>query len=344
MTRNGSDGSATGAAAMQTDEAILPDGRPVRGITLEGGGLRARVLTLGAIVQELRLDGIDHPLVLGSPDIAAYLGEMRYVGAIVGRYANRIGQGRFSLGGEDFQTDRNFLDRHTLHGGSDGTDCQIWEVRSHRRDRVTLGLSLPDGHMGFPGHLNLTAQFTLADATLTITLSARSDAATPCSLAHHGYFDLDGGGDIRGHRLSIAAERYLPVDDDLIPTGEIAAVAGTRFDFRQAREIGPGGYDHNFCLSDAPRTLRPVARLTGQGGLAMQVETTACGLQLYDGAHLSGLPGLEGRIYETHAGVALETQFWPDAPNRPDFPDPILRPGDVFSETTRYRFARPGRT
>lgn len=316
----------------------LDDGRDVHLVALRSGALRAEVLTLGAIVRDLRLAGVDYPLVLGADDPGTYLGEARHVGAIVGRYANRIGGARFTLDGQEYRTDANFLGRHTLHGGADGADRQVWTIEAQAVDRVVLGLVLPDGHMGFPGNLRIRAEIALQDAALCFTLSAQSDAATPCSLAHHGYFDLDGEGDIRQHRLRIAAEHYLPVDAELIPTGEIAPVAGGAFDFRVARPIGDHGYDHNFCLSGGRQALRPVAELTGRNGVAMAIETTACGLQLYDGAHLDGVAGLEGRRYGRHAGLALETQHWPDAPNRPGFPDTILRPGQAWREVTRYAF------
>lgn len=316
----------------------LPDGREVQHITLRGGTLRAQVLSLGAIVQDLRLEGVAHPLVLGAPDIATYLGPARYFGAIVGRFANRIGGAGFDLDGQNWQTDPNFLDRHTLHGGAEGMDVQIWDIGALDESSVTLTLCLPDGHMGFPGEFLATARIALTDNALSFDLSATCDAPTPCSLAHHGFFDLDGRGDIRNHRLRIAADHYLPVDKQLIPDGKISAVAGTDFDFRQSRPIGNAGYDHCFCLSDAPAPLRPVAWLTGESGLDMRVETTACGLQFYDGAYMRDVPGLEGRSYGPHAGLALETQHWPDAPNRPDFPCAILRPGQTYRETTRYVF------
>nr|WP_256447744.1 aldose epimerase family protein [Paracoccus marinaquae] len=316
----------------------MADGRQVRRITLRSGGLRAQILTMGAIVQDLRLEGVAHPLVLGCDRLEGYLGPARYFGAVVGRFANRIGGARFTLDGREYRTDPNFRTRHTLHGGTQGTDLMLWTVESRAEDRVSLTLQLADGHMGFPGRMDMTAQIWLAEDALNLTLAATCDAPTPCSLTHHGYFDLDGAGDIRNYALMIAADHYLPVDDDLIPTGQIAPVEGSAFDFRAPRVIGQAGYDHNFCLSDGPRSLRPVARLTGESGLALQVETTACGLQFYDGAYMDGVPGLDGRRYGPHAGAALETQHWPDAPNRPAFPDAILRPGQIWSETTRYRF------
>lgn len=317
----------------------LPDGREVHRIALQCGPLRADVLTLGAIVQGLWLDGVSHSLVLGCPDIGDYLGPARYFGAIVGRCANRIGGARFAIDGQVYRTDPNFRGRHTLHGGQDGADAQIWRVEARSGDSVLLSLDLPDGHMGFPGRIGIAARIVLSEDALSFILMAESDAPTPCNLTHHGLFDLDGTGDIRAHRLTIAADCYLPVDDDLIPTGAILPVAGTRFDFRQPRLIGASGYDHNFCLSDGRAALRPVARLKGRNGLSMQVQTTAPGLQLYDGAYIENVPG-HGRRHGPHAGLALEAQGWPDAPNRPDFPDVILRPGSSYRETTIYRFAR----
>lgn len=203
-----------------------------------------------------------------------------------------------------------------------------------------MTFTLPDGDMGFPGTLSVRATIALQDGALCIDIRAETDAPTPCNLAHHGYFNLDGTEDVRFHSLRIAADGYLPVDDDLIPLGEAAPVAGTRFDLRRTRPIGPGGYDHNFCLSDGPVAPRAVADLVGQTGISMRIETDQPGLQAYDGAHFDGVEGLEGRRYGPFAGLALEPQGWPDAVNRPGFPDTILRPGRVYRQHTAYRFSR----
>lgn len=318
----------------------LPDGRKVDRLTLQGGGLTAQLLTLGATLQDLRMEGVDHPLILGCPDPADYLDGGLYMGAIVGRTANRIGGARFVLDGREYRTDPNFRARHTLHGGSRGTHWHLWTIEEVRDDRATLSLTLPDGDMGFPGTLGIRADIALRDQALILDLRAEADAPTPCNLAFHGYVNLDGGGDVRGHRLRVAADRYLPVDGDLIPLGDTAPVQGTRFDFRQGRTIAPGEYDHNLCLSDGPVAPRVVAELTGRSGIRMQVATDQPGLQVYDGAHFCGLAGLEGRRYGPFAGVALETQGWPDAPNRPGFPDSILRPGQVYRHHAAYRFSQ----
>lgn len=316
----------------------LPDGRRVEAITLQGGGLTARILTLGAIVQDLRLEGVPHPLVLGCPEPADYFGPGRYLGAIVGRFANRIGGARFTLDGQTHEVSANFRGRHLLHGGAEGTDVQIWQIDAQEADRARLTLILPDGHMGFPGKMRIACTITLADRSLGFELEAISDRPTPCNLTHHGYFDLDGQGDIRGHTLRIDAASYLPVDDDLIPTGAIAPVHATQFDFRRPRRIGDFGYDHNFCLSEGDLPLREVAEAEGRLGLKMQVLTTAAGLQFYDGAQLKDVPGLGGRVYGPHAGFALEAQGWPDSVNRSGFPQSILRPGETWRMQVQYRF------
>lgn len=323
----------------------LPDGTDVERLTLRGGGLTARVLTLGAIVQDLRLDGHPHPLVLGAETPAAYLGPMEFFGAIVGRFANRIAGGRFALDGVTHQITPNFRDRHALHGGTIGSGARVWRIKAHHSDSVTLALRMADGEMGFPGNLEVDVCIALpGDGALRFDITASTDRATPCGFCHHGYFALDGTGDLAHHRLSIAAEHYLPVDADLIPTGAIAPVAGTPFDYRKPRSLHQQEIDHNFCLSRQRLPLRRVAVLESRAsGLAMRVESTEPGLQVYTAVHLppEGLAGLDGRRYGPFAGVALETQSWPDAPNRPDFPPAILRPGEHYLHSTQYTFV-PG--
>ncbi|WP_421904997.1 aldose epimerase family protein [Mameliella sp.] len=319
-----------------------PDGCPIQRVTLKGGGLQAKLLTYGASLQDLRLTGFAHPLVLGAPSIEPYFGPMKYFGALVGRFANRIGHGRFLLDGHDYRLVRNWLGQHTLHGGEVGADEKIWSIEKLTGNSVTMGLELPDGDMGFPGQLTIHAEITLTeDYSLSFDIRATTTAATPCSFAHHSYFNLDGGPDITRHDLRIDAEAYLPVDADLIPTGEIRPVDGTKFDFRARSEIGTRGLDHNFCLSDTRKPLRPVARLRStENDLSMSVETTETGLQVYDSAYIpeAGLVGLDGKKYKPFAGIALETQVWPDAPNRSEFPDAVLRPGNEYRHQVRYVF------
>lgn len=321
----------------------MPDGQTVHRLRLSGGGLTARILTLGAIVQDLRLDGVAYPLVLGASHIAPYLGPMAYFGATVGRYANRIAEGRFTLKGVTHDLSRNALGRHCLHGGAHGTFDKIWTIADHAPDRATLRVTLPDGDMGFPGRLEIVLHLSLSDGALTFDYSATCDADTVCSLAHHGYFVLDDSGSIVDHRLRVAADHYLPVDANTIPTGQIAPVGDTPFDFRSPRRLQGVELDHNFCLSDTRLPLRPVAWLDCmRSGLAMQVATTEPGLQVYTANHLpeQGAIGYQGRPHARHAGIALEAQHWPDAPNRPDFPDATLRAGERYRHITCYSFHR----
>lgn len=308
--------------------------------TISGHGLTATFTDWGAVLADLRLDGVAHPLVLGLADLEDYrAGHSNYMGASAGRFANRIANARFTLDGVEHRLDANSKTGHTLHGGSGGTGRRIWEVVHHGADAITFAIDLPDGDMGFPGAMRITAAYTCAPGpTLAVTYTATCDAPTVVNLAHHSYWNLDGTDDVSGHSLTVKADRYLPVDDGLIPTG-IADVAGTAFDFRAGRML-PGGdlLDHNLCLSDARVPLRDVAVLRARG-LAMTVATTEPGLQVYDGANLATpVPGLDGRTYRAHAGVALEPQTWPDAPNHDDFPDCVLRPGETYEQVTTFTF------
>lgn len=333
----------TGCSLTVEPWGHLPDGQMVHRLRLSGGGLSAQVLTLGAILQDLRLEGVAFPLVLGADQLAPYPGPMRYFGATVGRYANRIAGGHFALNGVSHDLSRNALGRHCLHGGEQGTSDKIWTITEHAPDRATLRLTLPSGEMGFPGRLQIALTISLSEGALTFDYSATTDADTLCSLSHHGYFVLDDSGSIADHRLCVAADRYLPVDADTIPTGQIAPVAGTPFDFRNTRSLEGVVLDHNFCLSDGCVPLRTVASLDAwRSGLAMQVATTEPGLQIYTANHLpeQGAMDHKGQALSRHAGIALEAQHWPDAPNHPNFPNVTLRVGDTYRHVTRYSFNR----
>ncbi len=323
----------------------LPDGRAVERVCLRAGGLSAHVLTLGAIVQDLRLAGVAHPLVLGAEDLAPYLGSMQYFGAMVGRCANRIANGQMVLGGQRYQLARNMPGGHCLHGGARGSAAQLWSVTAHEADQVTLALTLPDGEMGFPGTLTLRLRIALQDTALAFDIHATTDKPTLCNFSHHGFFTLDDSASLAHHSLQIAAERYLPVDDDQIPTGEIVPVAGTAFDFRAERSLSEVALDHNFCLSQARGPLRDIACLrSARSGLVMQMQTTEPGLQVYTANHLPkpDARGPGGRPFGRHAGIALEAQVWPDAVNQTGFPSAILRPGEKYHQQTRYIFCARG--
>ena len=321
----------------------LPDGRAVEELTLSNGALTVRLLTLGAILQDVRLGGIAHSLTLGSKDLAAYSGAMHYFGAIVGPVANRIAGAAATLDGRRLELDRNEDGRTALHSGYSGTHAQVWRVLDAGGRHADLALSLPDGLGGFPGNREIMARFTLADpAVLELRLEATTDAPTFMNLAHHGYWNLDGTPTVEGHRLRVPAESWLSVDDARIPTGEVRPVAGTAWDFRDGPELGLGrGYDHNLCLAPQRRALAPAAELVGRSGTILRIDTTEPGLQLYDGARIDTAPhlGHGGAPYGAHAGIALEPQVWPDAPNRPSFPSAVLRPGETYRQETRFTFS-----
>ena len=322
----------------------LPDGRPVHRIDLRKGRLSASILTFGSIVQDLRLEGVAFPLVLGAERIAPYLGPMRYFGGMVGRYANRIGGGRFTLNGQTIQLSRNQDGKHCLHGGTSGSADRLWRIRERTPDSVELALTLADGEMGFPGEVTVALILCIANDGLCFDVTATSDRDTICSFAHHGYFVLDDSGSIADHRLEMAADAVLDIDADLIPTGAVVPVSQAGLDFRTARSLRGLALDHNFCLSNTRTAMRPVARLWSDlSKLVMQIETTEPGLQVYTANHLpvAGAQGLGGRRYGRHAGIALEAQNWPDAPNHPAFPPALLRAGDVYRQRTTYGFSGP---
>ncbi|UDF31490.1 UNVERIFIED_ORG: galactose mutarotase [Roseateles sp. XES5] len=327
----------------------LPSGEAVERITLSGGGLTAQVLTWGAIIQDLRLDGHVAPLVLGFEDLPSYLAHSPYFGATPGRCANRIAGGRFVLDGTPYQLECNERGVTHLHGGSDGIGQQNWRVAVQGADFVTLAFTDPAGRAGYPGNCAITCTYRLSgDGTLAVVYEATADAPTPVNLCQHSYFNLDGGADALDHEIRLAADHYLPVDETLIPTGEIRPVAGTSFDltgwtpFR--RQVEPGGiaFDHNFCLSDERREKRRVATVRSSlSGVSLDVLTTEPGVQLYTGAHVNpSVAGLGGRRYGAFAGFCLETQIWPDAVNHAHFPSAVLRPGETLRQETNYVFRK----
>ncbi|WP_028913735.1 aldose epimerase family protein [Pseudorhodobacter ferrugineus] len=320
-----------------------PDGRSVDQITLRGGGLSAQVLTYGAILRDLRLDGHAQPLVLGFETFAPYIDHPGYFGATVGPCANRIAAGRFTLNGQPHQLDCNNGPNH-LHGGRGGISHQIWTIADHTDHSVTLTLTSLDGDTGYPAALHISLTISLQqDGVLDLQMSATSDAPTLCNLAHHSYFNL-GGADILSHQLQINADHYLPVDAGLIPTGQIADVTGTPFDFRRpvplANACDAAAIDHNFCLSHSPEPLRLVATLAADA-ITMRINTDQPGLQIYDAARMNvPVAGLGGQTYGPYAGIAIEPQLWPDAINHPDWAQPVLNPDKTYTQHSQFVFAR----
>ncbi|WP_134678669.1 aldose epimerase family protein [Paracoccus ravus] len=330
------------------DFGIHPDGTPVERLGIAAHGLRASILTLGATLQDLRLDGIDHPMVLGFSTLAPYLDQGRYVGAIVGRCANRIARGHAEIEGQTLSLDRNERGVTTLHGGADGTGLRNWKIGHIAADRLSLRDELPDGHMGFPGAMQVQVDYSiLPGPVLQIEIRATSTRTTLCNFAQHSYFNLDGRADIAEHRLTIPAETFLPVDADLIPVGEPAPVAETHLNFRDPVRMGDrlGGplIDHNLCLAAARADQPEPAAILEAGAVRMRILSTEPGLQVYTADHMrTGAPGLGNAPYGRHAGIALESQLWPDAVHHPTYPSALLKAGDDYRQVTQLGFSLHG--
>lgn len=329
------------------------DGADVPLLTITGpGGLAARLIPFGA-----RLVGLDVPdrqgrlgdIVLGHDRLADYRTHRTYFGATCGRYANRIAGGRFTLDGRVVQLDRNEGENH-LHGGSQGFDSQMWQVVQATPRSVTFALTSPHGDMGYPGRLSVQARYAFEpDGCFSITMTAETDAPTVVNLVNHAYFNLAGQGDVLDHIMQVPAQDYVAVRPDLIPDGPPRPVAGTAFDFRQpvslraalARDPAMGaGYDHNWCIDPSDQALRPVVRLTDPAsGRGMDLHATEPGVQIYTcGMMPPGVPAKGGGTYGTFAGLTLETQTYPDSPNRPDFPSARLDPGQTYRHRMEFRF------
>lgn len=317
-------------------------------------GVRARILNYGCILQSFEIPVGDKiiDVVLGFDAPETYLEPHPFFGAIAGRCANRIAKGRFSLHGADYQLAANRGGNH-LHGGNEGFDKKFWQAEAFDNS-VKLAYTSPDGEEGYPGTLETTVTYSLMpDNTLRIDYHATSDRATIVNLTNHSYFNLAAEGDILDHILTLDADAFTPVDDSIIPTGEIRSVAGTPFDFRTPTSIGERihqpdeqlilgkGYDHNFVLNGQSGTLRKIAIAEcPRTGLRLETRTTEPGVQLYSGNFLTGAPSGKGRSYPARSGFCLETQHYPDAPNKPNFPSILLAAGGTFTSTTEYQITR----
>ena len=336
------------------------DGHAVELYTLTNAhGVEMHVITYGGIITSLKVPdraGQIDDVVLGFDTLDGYLKDPPYFGAIVGRYGNRIAKGQFTLDGRTYKLATNNGPNH-LHGGVKGFDKVVWNaVPGETADgvSVTLTRTSPDGEEGYPGTLQASVRYTLTDKNeLAIDYRATSDKATPVNLTQHSYFNLAAdSSDILGHELTIHASRYTPVDDTLIPTGELAPVQGTPFDFQKGTTIGARisadnvqlkngrGYDHNWVLNRTGAGLEAAARLVDpKSGRTLDVATTEPGLQFYSGNFLDGtITGKSGRVYKNRTGLCLETQHYPDSPNHASFPSSILRPGQTYSSKTVFTF------
>jgi len=340
----------------------MPDGAQVELLTLRDGACVCEIITYGGAVRSLVVpdrDGRPVDVVLGFDTLEDYMAQDKYIGALVGRYANRIGGAKFTLDGVEYRLAANDRE-NSLHGGNVGFDKQVWTVEALAGNSVTLSLTSPDGQEGYPGTLKVRVTYTLADGALSIDYWARSDQDTVCNLTNHSYFNLSGhdSGSVESQDIRLYASRYTPTVPGSIPTGEAAPVDGTVMDLRRTRPIGAcidedfeqlaiaGGWDHNWVIDgwdgtgrqDAPR---PAAwAWSPDTCIAMEVLTTLPGVQFYSGNYLDGCPaGKGGAPYGKRCGFCLETQFFPDSPNRPRFPSCVLRAGEEYRSRTVYRFS-----
>jgi aldose 1-epimerase len=339
----------------------MPDGQPIELFTLKSDFLEADLTSYGATILALRApDSAGHPdnVVLALSNLDALVQNHRsqapfFFGSTIGRYANRIANARFTLNGKQYTLPQNNCS-HCLHGGPNGFYNVVWHAQPSDNSVLFRYLS-KDGDEGFPGTLQTTVCFTLSGVDLQIDYLASTDKPTVINLTNHAYFNLSGAGrgSILDHHLKLFASHFTPVDAQTIPTGELRPVVATAFDFRKSTPIGArirdndeqlhltNGYDHNFVIDGFPVQLKPAAELFDpSSGRVLEVLTTEPAIQFYSGNHLDGTArGKAGEPYTKHSGLCLETQHFPDSPNRADFPSTVLHPGQTFRSTTIYRFS-----
>ena len=351
----------TSAGMIKTAFGNMPDGQAIDLYTLTNRhGMQAAITNYGGTVVRLITpdrNGHMDDVVLGFENLAGYLQTEPYLGALIGRYGNRVGHAQFTLDGVTYHLAKNDGD-NTLHGGLKGFDKRVWtarDVSSKGAPALELKYLSKDGEESFPGNLSVTVVYTLTDDNeLKIDYSATTDKDTVLNLTNHSYFNLagQGNGDILKHQIMINAERFTPVDAGLIPTGELKSVVGTPFDFRKSEAIGTHindadeqlklgkGYDHNFAINRSGPGLVLASRVTEpMSGRVMEVSTTQPGVQFYTGNFLDGtLHGKGGKVYKQRYALCLETQHFPDSPNKPSFQTTELKPGESYKQTTVYRF------
>ena len=342
------------ARVQKSNFGQLPDGAAVDLYTLtNANGLVAKVADYGTIITELHVpdrQGKLGDIVLGFDNLPQYLKGHPYFGCTVGRVANRIAQGRFTLDGKTYTLATNTGPNH-LHGGLKGFDKVLWHAEPQAGAAVKFTYTSPDGEEGYPGTLAVAVTIALTEANeLRLDYLATTDQPTPVNLTNHSYFNLAGQGDVLSHELMIAADHYTASDNALMPTGEIKPVKGTPLDFTQPLPIGsrfaqlqtsPVGYDNNYVLNAGGKGLALAARVyEPRSGRVMEVHTTQPGVQFYTANFLNGsLTGKRGVVYRQHTGFCLETQHFPDSVNHPTFPSVILRPGQVYQHTTVHNFS-----
>ena len=324
-------------------------GQDVREATLESSEARLAILNYGAVIRDWRVaaDGREVPCVLGFESFDPYPEHSKSFGIIAGRVANRIGGSCFTLDGEKFDLVPNEGANH-LHGGPEGLGRQIWRMDADGPSAVILSYTSPDGEMGYPGRVEFAARFVLDGPRLSLTMTGRTDRPTPVNLAQHNYYNLNGQGDVRGHVLEIAADQYTPVDDDMIPTGAVLPVGGTRMDFRTPVQIGERdeekvGIDLNLILNEDREGEEPAASLWSEDtGLELKVWTDQPGLQVFNAPAMNiAHPGHDGAHYGAFSGVCLEAQGFPDAVNHPDWPSIISTPDQPYHQELILQIAPP---
>jgi aldose 1-epimerase len=346
-----------GSASMKREPfGTAPGGEAVELITLTNAhGVELRAMTYGAIIVSLKVPdrtGTLGDVVLGYDSLAGYVKSSPYFGAVVGRYGNRIAKGHFTLDGKTYTLAVN-NGPNSLHGGLKGFDKVVWRADTAKGNSVTFHYVSKDGEEGYPGTVTVSVTYTLTDANeVQISYEATTDKATPINVTQHSYFNLAGTGDILAHKLTLSADHYTPVDTTLIPTGELAPVVGTPFDFTTPHNIGErigadhqqirfgGGYDHNFVINRVDSGLTLAATVQEPtSGRTLEVHTTEPGVQFYSGNFLDGkLTGKGGIVYKHRTGFCLETQHFPDSPNHASFPSTILKPGQVLRSRTTWKF------
>jgi aldose 1-epimerase len=357
MSHHASSGGSVTSAAFGN----LPDGTAIQIYTLRNSkGMEAKIMTYGGIVESLKTpdkNGNFGDVVLGYDTLDGYVTNSPYFGALIGRYANRIAKGKFTLDGQEYTLPTNNIP-NCLHGGDKGFFARVWKVVQADvgpdGPRLELSYLSADGEEGFPGNLQVDATYTVtADNALRLDFKATTDKDTVCNLTHHSYFNLRGSGDILGYTAYINADSFTPVDATLIPTGELKPVTGTPFDFRTPTVIGEringddqqlkyaNGYDDNWVLNHAPGELGLAARVSDpDSGRVLTVYTTAPGIQFYSGNFINGtIQGKGGQVYQFRDAFCLEPQDFPDAPNHPSFPSSELKPGETYTSTLIYKFS-----
>ena len=353
--------AASKNSGVQTQPFGTHDGRPITLYTLTNShGVEIRAMNYGGIIVSILVPdrkGQLADIALGHDSLEGYIPNPPYLGAIVGRYANRIANGTFTLDGNTYTLPKN-NGPNTLHGGTTKTfDKVVWDSEALKgKTGVAFSYLSKDGDDGFPGNLKVNVTYTLTDSnSLVIDYEATTDKATPINLSQHSYFNLagEGNGDILNHEIMINADRFTPVDKNLIPTGELRAVKGTPLDFTTSTRAGERiddkydqlelahGYDHNFVINRKGPGLEFAARVyEPTSGRVLEVSTTQPGVQFYTGNFLDGtVTGKHGHVYQRRYGFCLETQHFPDSPNHPDFPTTILRPGEAFHSKTVFKFS-----